>query len=434
MNTRAFVVVLVVTSLTASIAVGQYLEATIPVGHTPTSILWNPTSNKVYVCNEQSGSVSVISGATNQVVATITGMDYPVGLAWNSVRNKVYCTDGEGNRLVVIDGVGDSVLARVHVSGWPNKMTYNSALDKLYIACNDNQRVVVVDGATDDVLTTIAMGSDPFWPVWSPTTNRVFCPLDIDLDSVAIINCWTDERVGAVAVGRMLSRLCWNPVNGLVYANCEDAVYALSTDGTAVVATIAATGFWLKSAAFAPYPNKLYVGDRNEGCITVIDCSTQTALDTMRGVVYVVEDLVCDTIRGRLYAVGGNDVAVVDVRRDSVLMTVQLGPSPNLMAWNQTHSRVYASDEAADLVYVLRDTSTAIQEHITAEVQLSPLPTSIVHACLRLPIGGGGALVDATGSVVQRLRYGANDVSHLGVGAYIVLTDGRPTAKVLIVR
>ena len=60
----------------------QYLEAVVPVGAVPTDVLWNPTSNKVYTANNQSGSVTVISGTSNQVLATVAVADYPVSLCW----------------------------------------------------------------------------------------------------------------------------------------------------------------------------------------------------------------------------------------------------------------------------------------------------------------------------------------------------------------
>jgi YVTN family beta-propeller protein len=55
--------------------------ATIPVGMNPDGLRVDPTTHKVYVTNLNSGTVSLIDGATNPVIATI-----PVGAAPASAR------------------------------------------------------------------------------------------------------------------------------------------------------------------------------------------------------------------------------------------------------------------------------------------------------------------------------------------------------------
>jgi YVTN family beta-propeller protein len=46
-----------------------------------------------------SDNVSVIDGATNQVIATIPVGDGPCALVWNSTNNKVYCANLEVTML-----------------------------------------------------------------------------------------------------------------------------------------------------------------------------------------------------------------------------------------------------------------------------------------------------------------------------------------------
>jgi YVTN family beta-propeller protein len=69
--------------------------ATIQVGDGPWALVWNSTNNKVYCANWGSDNVSVIDGATNQVIATIQVGRYPCALVWNSTNNKVYCANWE---------------------------------------------------------------------------------------------------------------------------------------------------------------------------------------------------------------------------------------------------------------------------------------------------------------------------------------------------
>ena len=47
---------------TAAVAAATALTATIPVGTSPTEVATNPYTSTVYVTNQASGTVSVISG------------------------------------------------------------------------------------------------------------------------------------------------------------------------------------------------------------------------------------------------------------------------------------------------------------------------------------------------------------------------------------
>src|SRR4051794_23638641 len=67
--------VAVVTAATPGVAVAAPgVTTTIPVGNAPEGVAVNPKTDTVYVANEYDDTVSVISGRTNTVTATI-----PVG-------------------------------------------------------------------------------------------------------------------------------------------------------------------------------------------------------------------------------------------------------------------------------------------------------------------------------------------------------------------
>ena len=55
----------------------------------------NPTTNRIYVANETSNNVSVIDGATNTVVATVTVGVAPSGVAVNPTTNRIYVANCE---------------------------------------------------------------------------------------------------------------------------------------------------------------------------------------------------------------------------------------------------------------------------------------------------------------------------------------------------
>jgi|GEM_PF-1858281 len=83
----------------------QWLETTIEVGDSPRALVWNSTNNKVYCANLLSDNVTVIDGATNQVITTIPVGSAPYAFAWNSIQNRTYVANYWSSSISVIRDV-----------------------------------------------------------------------------------------------------------------------------------------------------------------------------------------------------------------------------------------------------------------------------------------------------------------------------------------
>jgi len=404
---------------------GQFLESVIPVGNTPTDILWNPVSNKVYTANSQSGTVTVIDGATNQVLATVPVASDPTFLCHNSIQNKVYCTSGDPDWLYVIDGVGDSVINRVRTRGYPTLMTHNTTMNKLYVLCYDDRMVRVYDGAADSLLAEALLGSIPGTLTWHPVANRVLCSL-FGTDSVLTIDCTVDQVTERLAVGRHPYPMCWNPMNNFVYVDSDGGIRVLTADGDSVVDVIAADALCM---SFVPYPNKLYaIASRT----VVIDCVTQTVTDSLE---YEGNAVVCDTIRGKVYSAATypSQCYVFNARTDTLVTAVRLGTSPQAICWNWVNSRVYIADAMDDAVYVIRDTSVGIGESGPATFSQRCESARVIAGTLSWPGRRSANLVDPCGRVVAVLRPGSNDLSRLGPGVYVA-SDESSRVRIKVVK
>jgi len=411
----------------------QYLEATIPVGHLPADVLWNPTSNKVYVANTESYDVTIIDGATNAVIGTVPvpANSYLADLCWNSVENKVYCTSTDPDWLNVIDGAGDSLLHRVRMRGGPTYMAYNATMNKLYVTCFDDYMVRVYDGAADTLVAEVWLGdlNFPHTLFWHPVSNRVFCTTWGNADSVMVVDCALEQVVERREYGQQPFTMCWNPVNGLVYMQSRYAIYALTPTGDSVVATLDG---WARDLCTVPFPNKLYASGRHPG-LDVIDCDTHTVIDSVAAASGV---LVCDTVRGKVYMAGDNwrCVSVIDARADTLLLSIPLLPgAPRSIAWNSTNGRVYVADDGADVVYVIRDSSTGIAEPEARAIHAAQRAPTLCRGRLWLNGGGSVSLLDLTGRQVTVLKSGDNDLSRLRSGVYFVRHEnGSHAVKVIL--
>ncbi len=83
--------------------------ATVNVENGP-GVAVNPGTNRIYVANFVSNNVSVIDGATNSVVATVSMGNGPESVAVNPGTNRIYVANFVSNNISVIDGATNSVV------------------------------------------------------------------------------------------------------------------------------------------------------------------------------------------------------------------------------------------------------------------------------------------------------------------------------------
>jgi DNA-binding beta-propeller fold protein YncE len=180
------------------------VTATIPVPNAPKAIAVDPDTNVVYVLTSDDDSVSVISGATDTVTATI---------ALDTRLN----ADTAGG--IAVDPATGTVYAGVATSG-------------------DEGGVAVINEATSTLTTTIATGIGlPEAVDVDPATDMVYAgyavPDDVEAPDVYAINGATNSVSGTIDTPASLENLAVDPVSGLLYtANYNQTVtgYDLATD------------------------------------------------------------------------------------------------------------------------------------------------------------------------------------------------------------
>jgi YVTN family beta-propeller protein len=80
---------IVAIGLLVSAAQAQWLDTTIGVGSYPCDLVYDSADNKAYCANWEGHSVTVIDGASNQVIATVQAGSDPWTLCYNPQDNKV---------------------------------------------------------------------------------------------------------------------------------------------------------------------------------------------------------------------------------------------------------------------------------------------------------------------------------------------------------
>jgi len=179
------------------------VESTITVGSFPYGVAINPFDSRVYVTNRGSNTVSVIDGSTNTKLHNITVQNSPVGIALNPSANWIYVTNINSNTVSIIDGITDKVIANITVGKIPYGVAVNPITKKVYVTNIGSNTVSVIDGLKNKVTANITVGKNPVGIAVNPTTNKAYVT-NIESNTVSVIDAITDKVIGTITVNPSL--------------------------------------------------------------------------------------------------------------------------------------------------------------------------------------------------------------------------------------
>ena len=334
------------------------------MGYSPYYAAVNPATNKIYVVNRCGndplcgtyGTVTVIDGASDTIIATVTVEYSPQSLVVNSITNKIYvanicgevvsCQGGVGT-VSVIDGVTNTVSATVPVGYTPLSAVVNTVTNKIYIAnvCGNTPNcysvyprgtVTVIDGVTNNT-QTVNVGVQPIALDVNPVTNKIYVANE----------CADDPTCGK-------SRAIMTVIDGATLATTDVLI----------------GGFFAQELGVNSVTNKIYVFSAcsNDpscqreyyGTVSVVDGATLTytsvpaqtggsdtgggmAIDSTSNKIYVANtcgnDPTCSLSTGTVTVIDGATLAFANLF---------VGWKPWTLAVNPATNRVYVPNSSGD--------------------------------------------------------------------------------------
>jgi YVTN family beta-propeller protein len=173
----------------------------VAVGSSPENAVFDPASGELFVVNVGSDSVSVISDSNNTVVATVPVGLTPAGIAYDSGRGAVFVANSNSDNVSVISGRNNSLLASVSVGTSPRGLAYDSGAGEVFVADYGSDNVSVVDDSNDSVVANVTVGTSPSLGIlYDPGANEVFVA-NSGSSNVSVISDSTDLVVATVPVG-----------------------------------------------------------------------------------------------------------------------------------------------------------------------------------------------------------------------------------------
>jgi YVTN family beta-propeller protein len=341
------------------------LVATIPVGAGPTGVTYDSGMGEVFVTNWYCYNLSVISDTDNKVVAAIPVGSYPQDrLAYDSGKDQVLITDVESNSDTVsmISGATETVVATTTVGSWPVGVAYDSGKGELFVANGDSDNVSIISDTTDTVVATISLpvGNIGSAAVYDSGRGDVFVvdigPAPLYSGNVSVINDTSDAIVATVPVGDWPQQMAYDRGRGEVFVTefgpspyGYGNISVISDMSNSVVATIP-VGPYPQGLAYDSGQDEVFVADGGTNNVSVISDATNTVVTTVAvgagpyGIAYDNRQsaiVVTDTGGG---CSNCGSVSVISDMTDTVVATIPVGSVPLGVAYDSVRGEIFVEN------------------------------------------------------------------------------------------
>lgn len=271
------------------------LVKTINVGQEPLGLTLSPDYSTLYVANAQSGTVSVIDTASQQVVKTISVN--PSGRL-NSVivsndGKALYVSDAKSGVVTVFTLPDTRKLSTIPVRLFPQRMAFSREQGRIYVVNSASNNVSVLDAATHALLVNIPVNERPYGIVIAPDHARAYI---------------TSSQTHTITILDLASQ---------------------TIAGTITLETISR----LTNLVISPDGRYLYICDGISNSIVVVDTTTTTQVQTFNAAAFdnndsefSPTDLALSSDGKRLYVVGrSGNLSVIDLEKNSLLAGLAVG-------------------------------------------------------------------------------------------------------------
>ena len=225
---------------TVAVISGETLVSTVRMGGSPSTPFFDPRNGDIYVPFYSSGEfVSVISGATDTVIANVTsGAEDFVGRAFDPANGDIYLigNDQQGTGLVqMIAGETNMLVSNLTLDfatcnfsprpltqfapctqDGPSSPVFDSANGDIYVSNGGGNTVSVISGATNSLVFNVVVGGGPGTPVLDTANGDIYVPNE-ESNSVSVISGATNAVVATATVGDQPFQAVLNPGNGGIY-------------------------------------------------------------------------------------------------------------------------------------------------------------------------------------------------------------------------
>jgi len=337
----------------AMFAAGCSKEPSKPLATTQSTPLpeWK-SGYRVYVTNEASGDLSVIDGATLEVIATVPLGKRPRGIHASPDQKTIYVAlsgsppappgvdestlpppDKSADGIGVFD-VEQNKLVRV-IQGGSDPENFDISRDgsTLFISNEDVSGLSFLDVGMGKVVQTVGVGGEPEGVTLAPNGKLVYVTDEADA-AISVIDVAARKRIKTIKVGRRPRNIVFLPNGSRAYVNAENdgAIVLFDTVKNVKLQAIQlGTPGEIKpmGLALSPDATKLYVSTGRGKKVFIVDTTTNRPAASFEvgtrpwGIAVSPDGKTLFTANGP-----SNDLSVVDLASQTVTKKLKLTGSP----------------------------------------------------------------------------------------------------------
>jgi|TARA_B110000305_G_scaffold219193_1_gene259964 PQQ-dependent catabolism-associated beta-propeller protein len=288
-------------------------------------------TNRAFVSNERSDTVSVIDILTNKVIKTVQVGKRPRGVGVSPDGNEVYVAISADNAIAVLDPVKMEVI-RTFASGDDPEAFAIHSNGNLYISNEEDAMASVYDPKTGALLATIDVGIEPEGVAVAPDGTRVAVTSE-STNLVHIIGVPEHTIQNNVLVGAR--------PRSVVFSNDSQIIYVTAEIGGEVKKIAADTGNLIKKTTLPDENAKpkdvllsrdgknLYIAGGRANKIFILDAESLDHKNSIP-VGKRVWGLALSRDGSTLYTTDGLDhqVTVIDTKLEKVKAVIKVGKFP----------------------------------------------------------------------------------------------------------
>ena len=302
---------------------------------------------EVFVSNERSGDLTVISGADFRVVTNIPVGKRPRGIRASPDGKTVY---------VALSGTPIEPPPQLDAQGNPILQKNSDDDDAKAKSDKAADGIGLVDVAQRKFLRKISAGSDPEQFVLSADGSRIYIANE-DVGAATVLNATNGKAITFVPVSREPEGVGLSPDEKFFYVTCETAgdVFAIDAKSYKVFAHLVVHPR-PRSVAFLPDGSRAFIPSESVGELNVVDTASQKVVK----VITLPKGSRPQTVKvspdgKKVYASTGRagTVVVLDAQTYELLNTIPVGKRPWGITFSPDGKYLFTANGPSDDVSVV---------------------------------------------------------------------------------
>jgi len=306
----------------------------------------------IYVTNEDSNTVTVISGDTHEVIATIPVGKRPRGIKVSPDGSVFYVAlsgspkcpptmDDEECEKMVADKSADGIaevnavtqeVVRILPSGSdPEQFDVNWETGRLYVSNEDTHTSSILDLNSGTLLMTIPTGLEPEGVRLTPDGSRFYVSGEVASD-ITVLDANTGDEITRIGVGLRPRDILFTADSSTAFISAEfgGAINIIDVASNSMTGEIPMPeGSLPMGLVLSPDESMLYVANGRGQTVTAIDLASRQVVNSV-----VVGPrpwgLAISPDGTTLYSANGpsDDVSVIDIASFEVVKKIPVGETP----------------------------------------------------------------------------------------------------------